>query len=82
VSGLSKRVLALAAGVFGVRALVRRRRRAAPPVDELRAKLAESRTAAEPPAPPAPEPEPVDEVDSRRAEVHERVRRSIDELSS
>lgn len=83
MSGLSKRVLALAAGVFGVRALVRRRRRAAPPVDELRAKLAESRTVTEPVAPSAPEPEaePVDGVDARRAEVHERVRRSIDELS-
>lgn len=65
-----------------MRALLRRRRGAAPPVDELRAKLAESRTAAEPPAAPAvPEPEPVDDVDARRAEVHERARRSIDELS-
>jgi len=38
-----KRVLALVAGAFGVRALLRRRARtAAPPVDDLRAKLAET----------------------------------------
>ncbi len=81
-----------------MRAWLRHRRRAtAPPADELRAKLAESRTTAEPivePVPLAepqpvepplvaeePEPEAVDEVDARRAEVHERARRSIDELS-
>ena len=75
-----KRLLALVAGLFGVRALLRRRSRAAPPVDALRAKLAESRTTADPTAPPAPEP--VDEVDARRADVHERARRSIDELGS
>ena len=75
-------MLALVAGAFGVRALLRRRARtAAPPVDELRAKLAESRTADEPVPVPAPEPEPVDEIDARRAEVHDRARRSIDELS-
>jgi len=74
-----KRVLALAAGVFGVRALLRRRRRNDPPVGELRAKLAESRTVS---TPPEPEPEPVDDVAARRAEVHEQARRSIDELSS
>ena len=79
-----KRLLALVAGLFGVRALLRRRSRAAPPVDALRAKLAESRTTADPTVPPAPEqePEPVDEVDARRADVHERARRSIDELGS
>jgi hypothetical protein len=77
-----KRVIALVAGAFGVRALLRRRGRRLPPVDELRAKLAGSRTV-EPPAPPTPEagPDPVDEVDARRADVHERARRSIDELS-
>jgi hypothetical protein len=94
-----KRLLALAAGAFGVRAWLRHRRRTtAPPADELRAKLAESRTTVEPAddAPPLAEPlpveepeqvepveeaEPVDEVDARRADVHERARRSIDELS-
>ena len=80
-----KRLLALAAGAFGLRALLRRRARSvSPPVDELRAKLAETRSVGEPAvAPePEPEPEPVDEVDARRADVHERARRSIDELSS
>jgi hypothetical protein len=79
-----KRLIALAAGAFGVRALLRRRGRRSPPVDELRAKLAGSRTVEAPPAtepPPETEPEPVDEVDARRADVHERARRSIDELS-
>jgi hypothetical protein len=81
-----KRVIALVAGAFGVRALLRRRGRQSPPVDELRAKLAGSRTV-EPPEPATPEavpeaePDPVDEVDARRADVHERARRSIDELS-
>lgn len=82
-----------------MRAWLRHRRRTtAPPADELRAKLAESRTTVEPAgeAPPLAEPppvekpepvepveqaEPVDDVDARRAEVHERARRSIDELS-
>jgi hypothetical protein len=81
-----KRVIALVAGAFGVRALLRRRGRRSPPVDELRARLAGSRTAEAPaPSEPAPETEPqaapVDEVDARRADVHERARRSIDELS-
>jgi hypothetical protein len=77
-----KRLLALAAGAFGIRALLRRRARSAgPPVDELRAKLAETRSGDEPAVAPEPEPEPVDEVDARRADVHERARRSIDELS-
>ena len=82
-----------------MRAWLRHRRRStAPPADELRAKLAESRTTvapageappiAEPPPVEKPEPvepvekaEPVDDVDARRADVHERARRSIDELS-
>jgi hypothetical protein len=94
-----KRLLALAAGAFGLRAWLRHRRRTtAPPADELRAKLAESRTTVEPAddAPPLAEPLPVekpepvehvekaeatDDVDARRADVHERARRSIDELS-
>ena len=79
-----KRLLALVAGVFGVRALLRRRRRTGPQVDALRAKLAETRTPGTPAASPPPEPEPesVDDVAARRAEVHEKARRSIDELSS
>lgn len=70
-----KRLLAVLAGIVGVRALLRRRRPAAegPPVDELRAKLAEAKVEE-----PAPAPEP--DVESRRADVHERARRAIDEL--
>jgi hypothetical protein len=69
-----KRLLALLVGGLGVRALLRRRGRPEPmasPADELRAKLEETR---------APEPEPQDDVHSRRADVHERARRAIDEL--
>lgn len=70
-----KRLLAVLAGIVGVRALLRRRRPAAegPPVEELRAKLAEAKVE-------EPEPEPVDDVDARRADVHERARRALDEL--
>ena len=74
-----KRLLALLAGGLGIGALLRRRRRAAvaaAPADELRARLAETR--AEPPGPEPPEP--AGDVASRRADVHERARRAIDEL--
>jgi len=97
--GRVKRLLALLAGGFGIGALLRRRRRAAAlpePADELRARLAETRSAPEreAPAPPPvaePEPEPPAEVDgdeppgdvaARRSDVHERARRAIDELGS
>lgn len=71
-----KRLLALLAGLLGLRALLRRRRPLAegPPVEELRAKLAETKAEAD------GEPEPVDDVDARRADVHERARQAIDEL--
>lgn len=83
-----KRLVALAVGAFGVRALLRRRAHGIEPADELRAKLAASR-----PTEPEPEPEatapdepsdgvPEDPVDSRRADVHARARQAIDELSS
>jgi hypothetical protein len=84
-----KRLVALAVGAFGVRALLRRRAHGAEPADELRAKLAANRTT------PEPEPEPAataadepldgvpeDPVDARRADVHARARQAIDELSS
>ena len=74
-----KRLLALLVGGLGIRALLRRLGRPLPtgsPVEELRAKLAETR-------PPEPEddaePEAPD-VDARRAGVHERARRAIEEL--
>ncbi len=87
-----KRLLAFVVGAFGVRAILRRRRSGSPPVDVLREKLAAHRAqspAAEPdiapePAEPEPEPEPEPEaegVDARRADVHARARRQIDELS-
>ena len=79
-----KRLVALAVGAFGVRALLRRRAHGAEPADELRAKLAESRTTPEPEPEPAATAadEPLDGVDARRADVHARARQAIDELSS
>jgi hypothetical protein len=79
-----KRLLALLAGGLGLRMLLRRtvfkgRSRPAPvsePADELRAKLAETRSEDEPPSPNGNSPD----VDDRRADVHERARRAIDEL--
>ncbi len=76
---------------IGIAALVRRLRRrgepdseapaAAPttgddPADELRRKLAESRTE-EPPEPPEP---PVETVEERRADVHEQGRNALDDM--
>jgi hypothetical protein len=91
--GPVKRLLALLAGAFGLRALLRRSRPAPSygpsPAEELRTRLAESRNAqpaaAEPPPPPSPVTEPsVDEADveQRRADVHNRARGAIDELKS
>ena len=79
-----KRLVALAVGAFGVRALLRRRSHGAEPADELRAKLAANRTTEEPePEQEATAPdEPLDGVDTRRADVHARARQAIDELSS
>lgn len=74
-----KRLLALLAGGLGLRMLLRRKLRPAPvsePVDELRAKLAETRSEDETPSPNGTGPD----VDDRRADVHERARRAIDEL--
>jgi hypothetical protein len=66
-----KRLIALAVGLFGLRAYLRRRRRNVEPADELRERLAAQRTTAvetssvpveEPPAPvEEPEPEPADD---------------------
>jgi hypothetical protein len=75
-----KRLLALAAGALGIRAWLRTRRRPPatdPPVDELRQKLADAK-ATEPEAPAAAEPA---DVEARRADVHERARKAIDDLS-
>ncbi len=83
-----RRFLAVAVGALGLAALVRRlRRRTAEaersPADELRVRLAESRTivdereadeALETTVDAAPDPE------SRRRDVHERARQALDEL--
>ena len=77
-----KRLLALLVGALGLRALLRRRPQPAElgpsPADDLRVKLAESRSTAEAQVEDAAEPEPA--VDDRRADVHTRARRTIDEL--
>lgn len=85
-----KRLLALLAGAFGLRALLRRRSNPAisyggssSPADELRTRLAESRAAEPEPAAAEPEPAPAPPtVDERRSEVHDRARGAIDELRS
>jgi hypothetical protein len=86
-----KRLLALLAGAFGLRAaieIVRRRGRGDVSLaSDLRARLDEARgqetepaSAAPPPA--APPPADTLDVDTRRADVHERARRAIDDLNS
>ena len=73
-----KRLLALAVGALGLTALLKRRRErtAAPtPAEDLKATLAESRSAPEPPMVEDPD------VDTRRADVHARARQAMDELS-
>jgi len=81
-----KRLVALAVGAFGVRALLRRRAHGVEPADELRARLAANRPGESPEPEPEPEAtapdEPLDGVDARRADVHARARQAIDELSS
>lgn len=78
---------------LGVAALVRwlRRRRETPeaptpgaledPAEELRRKLAESRSTAEEPAPAAPEPGQADSVEERRADVHAQGRAALAEMT-
>jgi hypothetical protein len=88
-----KRLLALVAGGLGLRALLRRRSRpvlSPSPAEDLRAKLAQTKVA-EPAPVAAPEPEPAPEpesdaaqpetVEDRRADVHEKARQAIDDLS-
>ena len=82
-----KRLLALVAGGLGLRALLRRRSRPAlspSPADDLRAKLARSKTqethSTVQEAAPEPEPAQPETVEGRRADVHEKARRAIDDL--
>lgn len=73
-----KRLLALVAGGLGLRALLKRRSRPArspDPAEDLRAKLAQAKV--EVPEPEAPQPET---VEGRRADVHAKARRAIDDL--
>jgi hypothetical protein len=76
-----KRFFALLLGGLGLRALLRKRTPAQlgpSPAEDLRAKLAESRATVDAQAEDATEPEST--VDDRRADVHARARRAIDEL--
>lgn len=81
-----KRLLALLAGAFGLRAaieIVRRRGRGDVSLaSDLRARLDEARGQGTEPAPAAPPPADTLDVDARRADVHERARRAIDDLNS
>ena len=77
------RLVALVLGGFGLGAYIRSRRRRrieleASPADELRSKLAESRSAELEP----PDPVPEADVDELRRDVHDRARSAIDDLSS
>ena len=78
-----KRLLALLLGGLGLRVLLRRGRVHTPlpvesPADDLREKLAQARATAEEQIEEGASPETT--VDDRRADVHARARRTIDEL--
>ena len=89
-----KRLLAVVVGLFGIRALLRRRSQPVPtyggspsPAEDLKARLAESRTSesrtseSRTSEPASSEPaEPT--VDEKRVDVHNRARGAIDELKS
>jgi hypothetical protein len=81
------RLIALLLGGFGLGAYLRQRRRRRPTpdyaaADELRSKLAESRSADEATAEaPPPEQELETDLETRRREVHERARGAMDDLS-
>jgi hypothetical protein len=98
-----KRLLALVAGGLGLRALLKRLSRPAlspSPAEDLRAKLAQSKTqetqptaqetqptaqetqtmAQQPEPEPEPEPAQTQTVEDRRADVHSKARRAIDDL--
>jgi hypothetical protein len=83
-----KRLLALVAGGLGLRALLKRRSRPAlspDPAEDLRAKLAQTKSQETPPRaqepdPPEPEPEQPETVEGRRADVHAKARQAIDDL--
>jgi hypothetical protein len=77
-----KRLLAVVVGVFGIRALLRRRSNpvltyggSPSPAEDLKARLAESRSS-------EPENAADPTVDEKRVDVHNRARGAIDELKS
>ena len=75
-----KRLLALVAGGLGLRALLKRRSRpvlSPDPAEDLRAKLAQTKVQE-----PEPDVAPVqpETVEDRRADVHAKARRAIDDL--
>jgi hypothetical protein len=79
-----KRLLAVVVGLFGIRALLRRRAHpvvtyggSPSPAEDLKARLAESRSSE-----PEPETAPEPSVDEKRVDVHNRARGAIDELKS
>jgi hypothetical protein len=87
-----RRLIKIAIVAFGIRALLRWRKRrqaeadalteappAADPADELRQKLAESRTDDAVEDPPAA---PDATVEDRRADVHEQGRATLDDMKS
>jgi hypothetical protein len=72
-----KRLLALVAGMLGLRALMRRSRpapTASSHADELRAKLAEVKEPERETQPPT--------IDERRADVHARGRQAMEDLKT
>ena len=79
-----KRLLALVAGGLGLRAILRRRSRPAlspAPAEELRAKLAQTKSQDVPSeAQREPEPAQPESVEERRADVHSKARQAIDDL--
>jgi hypothetical protein len=89
-----KRLLALLLGGLGLRALLQRRSRPQaafdPPVEDLKAKLAESRATVEAereeaelgeiPIDAVPDAPAAQDVDARRSDVHARARQAIDDL--
>jgi hypothetical protein len=83
-----KRLLALLAGGFGLAALLRRRRAPATgpsPAEDLRAKLAFARELEDDRVEQQAGETTVDAVDdvgARRADVHDRARRALDELDA
>lgn len=81
-----KRFVAALAGIVGI-AWFRRRKPAQPdPADELKAKLAQAREAADDreefEAGEKPVDQVPDDVETRRSAVHDRARAAIDDLSS